>query len=207
MSLKARILELSHRHNLGHLSSNLTTGEILEWIFENQAGIVILSAGHAGLALYCALEKHHGQDAEALLKEHGAQPHLNAEQGIYCTSGSLGQGITVAVGYALADRSRKVHCIISDGECAEGCVWEALAFARLQRLENLIVHVNINGYSALAAVDVDYLAARLVAFLPWIKFHCTDGNQLPFLRGIHAHYKTMSKEEYLSTHTNANRLC
>lgn len=210
--MKQRILELSHRHGLGHLSSNLTTADVISRIVEEARPIekkicdapgtnlpfVILSSGHAGLALYCALEKYCGQSAAVLLNDHGTQPHLDPKRGIYCTTGSLGQGLTVAVGYALAERSRIVHCIISDGECAEGCVWEALAFARLHHLENLRVHVNVNGYSALAAVDVDYLTARLTAFLPWIQLHFTDGNQLLFLHGLHAHYKTMTDAEFES---------
>lgn len=202
--MKRRILELSHQHGIGHLSSNLTTAEVLEEIRSAECGVrdsapfIVLSAGHAGLALYCYLEKYCGQSAAVLLEKHGTQPHLDPKHGIHCTTGSLGQGITVAVGYALANRQHRVHCIISDGECAEGCVWEALAFARLQNLTNLIVHVNINGYSAIAAVDVDYLVARLTAFLPWVQCHFTDGNQLPFLHGIHAHYKTMTDKEYES---------
>ena len=194
--MKARILELSHRHGLGHLSSNLTTADVLEMIAPGS--FVILSAGHAGMALYCWLEKHEGANAEQLLNEHGAQPHFDPVRGIRCTTGSLGQGLTVAVGYALADRYRKVHCIISDGECAEGCVWESLAFARLNHLENLIVHVNVNGFAALQPVDIQYLAERLLIFLPWVQIHYTNSEQLPFLRGCHAHYKSMSAAEYES---------
>lgn len=201
--MKRRIIQLSHQHGIGHLSSNLTTAEVLTAIHAQESHpFIVLSSGHAGLALYCALEAYQGQSAAVLLEKHGTQPHLDPAHGIHCTTGSLGQGITVAVGYALAERSRRIHCIISDGECAEGCVWEALAFARLHHLENLIVHVNINGYSALAAVDVDYLKARLLAFLPWIQLHFTDGNQLPFLHGLHAHYKTMTDEEYESIPSN-----
>lgn len=212
--IKRRILELSKQHGIGHLSSNLTTADVLESIYEDgrwkmedgkEPPFIVLSSGHAGIALYCALEQYHSRfngdnhfSAASLLAKHGTQPHLDPQRGIHCTTGSLGQGLTVAVGYALAERSRIIHCIISDGECAEGCVWEALAFARLHHLENLRVHVNINGYSALAAVDVDYLVARLKAFLPWIQLHFTDGNQLPFLHGLHAHYKVMTEAEYES---------
>ena len=198
--MRERILELSHKHQIGHLSSNLTTAEILEQIYgDADYPLVVLSSGHAGLALYVALEKYEGVEADGLLSDHGHQPHLDREHGINCTAGSLGQGITVAVGYAIANPGRQVHCIISDGECAEGCVWESLSFARNHHLKNLIVHVNVNGYSALSAIDVDYLSDRLKAFLPSVRIHRTDGNQYPFLNGIHAHYKTMTDEEYAST--------
>jgi transketolase len=201
--MKARLLELLHRHELGHITSNLGTLAILESIFSDDKftnnDLVILSAGHAGLSLYVALEKYRGQDAELLLNDLGAQPHLDPSRGIYCSSGSLGQGLTVAVGYALADRQRQVHCIISDGECAEGCVWESLSFIHQQQLRNLKVHVNINGMSALGAVNVPYLTRRLMVFLPTIKLHFTEKETLPFLHGIHGHYKVMTDAEYEST--------
>jgi transketolase len=201
--MKHHILELSHRHGIGHLSSNLTTAEIFQEILNECDGvfpIVILSSGHAGLALYAAIEKFfHQPTAEHLIQKHGIQPHLDPTNHIHCTTGSLGQGITVAVGYAMALPKENIHCIISDGECAEGCVWEALAFARQHHLSNLIVHVNMNGYSALSAVDTAYLSERLKAFLPSVRIHTTHGEQYPFLCGVHAHYKTMTDEEYEST--------
>lgn len=199
--MKTLLLELSHRHKLGHLTSNLTTLPILDRIFPTlrDEDMVIISSGHAGLALYCALQKYREIRAEELLEAHGVQPHLDPPRGIHCSTGSLGQGLTVAVGYALARPSCVVHCIISDGECAEGCVWEALAFARLHHLDNLLVHVNINGRAAIGTVDVNYLVERLRAFLPGIKMHFTHNETLSFLHGIHGHYKSMTDAEYQST--------
>lgn len=56
---------------------------------------------------------------------------MSLEDGIWASSGSLGHGIGIAVGYALADPQRLVYVTISDGECAEGSVWEALAIAKV----------------------------------------------------------------------------
>src|SRR5690606_18495998 len=135
-----RVVALTAKHQLGHLNSNLNALEVMEDLFRyriQKDDYFILSMGHAGLALYVMLEKYRGQDAEALLKKHGTQPHLDLDAGILCSTGSLGQGLTVAVGYALAEPWRQVYCLVSDGECAEGCVWEALAFANRARLTNL----------------------------------------------------------------------
>ena len=199
-SLHRRILELSSKHDLSHITSNLQTVGILDDIYSNLTTpdqICVLSMGHAGLALYTILEKHKGQNADNLYKRHGCQPHLDPDSGIFCTTGSLGQGLTVAVGYALANRSRDVHCVISDGECAEGCVWEALAFAHINHLTNLIVHVNVNGYSAMSEVDTAYLERRLLAFLPNIVIHRTEKviADYPFLQGIHGHYAHVKTTE------------
>lgn len=196
--MKARILELSFRHGLSHIGSCLSTADVLESIFPTDDR-VLLSSGHAGLGLYCALEKYRGVDAEDLLIRYGPQPHLEPKLGLLCSTGSLGQGLTVAVGYALAEKKRVLHCIISDGECAEGCVWESLAFIHREKLRNLIVHVNVNGWSALSKLDTINLCERLRAFLPSVVIHKTSVEQYPFLRGLDAHYKPMTKEQYEST--------
>ena len=193
--MKARILELCYRHQLAHIGSCLTTADVLATI--ETPACVILSAGHAGIAYYCWLESIGLGDAEDRFLKEGAQPHLG--YAIPCSTGSLGQGITVAVGYALANPRQRTHCIITDGECAEGCVWEALHFIRKKDLWNLTIHANLNGYSALSAVDVDDLGARLRSFLPAIRIYTTNSQQYSFLRGINAHYHVMTEEDYAET--------
>ena len=74
--------------------------------------IFILSSGHAALALYVCLEKYKNIDAEFLFEKHGGHPHLDEDNGIYCSTGSLGLGITVAVGRALANEKRDVYEVI-----------------------------------------------------------------------------------------------
>jgi transketolase len=130
MDLKKRILEIAYKNKLSHLGSYLSSLGIIEEIYKkkNPEDIFILSSGHAALALYVVLEKYENKNAEYLLKKHGGHPHRDEENGIYCSTGSLGMGITVAVGRALANPKRKVYVLISDGECAEGSIWEALRF-------------------------------------------------------------------------------
>ena len=66
------------------------------------------------------------------------------------------------------NKKRKVYVLISDGESAEGSVWEALRFIKESNLSNIEVYVNVNGYAAYDKVDVKYLVDRLESFLPEI---------------------------------------
>ena len=138
-NLKKRILYIAYKNKLSHLGSYLSSVAIIDDIFLKMKNddIFILSSGHASLALYVCLEKYKNIDAEFLFEKHGGHPHRDEENFIYCSTGSLGLGITVALGRAVANPNRKVHVLISDGECAEGSVWEALSFAQINKLTNL----------------------------------------------------------------------
>ena len=200
MDLKKRILEIAYKNKLSHLGSYLSSLSIIEEIYSKKApeDIFILSSGHAALALYVVLEAYEGKNAEMLFKKHGGHPHRDEENGLYCSTGSLGMGITVAVGRALANSKRKVHVLISDGESAEGSIWEALRFIKENNIQNIEVYVNINGYAAYDKIDKEYLTERLKVFLPNINLRYTTVNQTPFLKGLNAHYHVMSKEDYNS---------
>tara|TARA_Y100000356_G_scaffold132828_1_gene138848 strand:+ start:468 stop:1079 length:612 start_codon:yes stop_codon:yes gene_type:complete len=201
INLKKRILEIAYKNKLSHLGSYLSSVGIIDEIYKtkNHDDIFILSSGHASLALYVTLEKYEDKNAEELFLKHGGHPHLNEDDGIYCSTGSLGLGITVAVGRALANKNRKVYVLISDGECAEGSIWESLRFIKENNLSNIEVYVNVNGYAAYDKVDIKYLTDRLKVFLPSINIRYTSVNQYSFLKGLNAHYHIMSEEDYKST--------
>ena len=209
--MEARIVDICYRHRLGHLGSSLTTLPILDHIYKTKKpdDIVILSAGHGGMALYACLEKYEGRDAEALFEKHGVHPHRDVENGIPVSSGSLGSAVLVAVGYAYGNRSRDVHVVISDGECAEGSVWEALAFASTHKLTNLKVHVNINGYSAYDSLSVWPLIIRLKAFLWPVQIWFTKSPDVSFMQGLQAHYHVMNEDnkDELLNYINAEGVC
>ena len=197
-NLKKRILEIAYKNKLSHLGSYFSCVDIIDNIFSKMQSedIFILSCGHASLALYVCNEKYFNIDAEKIFLKHGGHPYRDEKNKIFCSTGSLGLGITVAVGRAIAKKDRTVHVLISDGECAEGSVWEALKTIKELSINNIIVHVNINGYAAYREVDKDYLAQRLKAFLPEIVIHYSDVEQYPFLKGLNAHYHIMSEEDY-----------
>jgi len=198
VDLKKRLIEIAYKHKLGHLGSYLSALAIIDGIYQkmDKNDIFILSSGHASLALYVCLEKYRGQDAEALFLEHGGHPHWDEEAGIFCSTGSLGLGITIALGRAVANKNRKVWVLVSDGECAEGSVWEALKTIVEQDITNIEVHANINGYAAYREVDINYLESRLKIFLPNIHIHHTTVEHFPFLKELNAHYHIMNKENY-----------
>jgi transketolase len=133
-NLKKRILEISYKHNLSHLGSCLTAVDIIDEIYaiKKHNERFVLSSGHAGLALYVVIEKYTkgddlgmvlGINAEDIFNHHGVHPDRCSQCGLDASTGSLGQGLPIAVGMALADRSKNVYCLISDGECSEGSVW------------------------------------------------------------------------------------
>lgn len=200
VDLKKRILDIAYKNKIGHLGSFLSSVEIIDKIYskKHKDDIFILSSGHAALALYVVLEKYENKDAEKLFKKYGGHPYRSEKDGIYCSTGSLGTGVTIAVGRALSNPKRKVYVLMSDGECAEGSIWESLRFIQEHPVNNIEIHVNINGYAAYDKIDKEYLTTRLRSFLPDINLHYTSVNQTSFLKGINAHYHVMSQEDYES---------
>lgn len=195
--LKKRILELTCKHKLAHLSSTLSALPIIFEIYEEKADdeVFILSCGHAGLALYVVLEHKHGIDAEMLLKKHGIHPSRDPENKIFCSTGSLGQGICISVGHAIANREKNVYCLISDGEAAEGRVWEALRFADDYGLSNLKIYANINGLGAYSEIDISKVSQRLLAFNEDIHLRISEPLDLGFTEGLASHYYTPKEED------------
>ena len=192
-----RLLELTVQNKLGHLSSTLTTLPILEYIFEykNIDDRIVLSNGHAGMALYTILEKEYGHDAQKMYEDFGIHPYRDIDRHSYASTGSLGSGILLAVGMAMGDKSNTVHCVISDGESHEGSVWEALSFIQRHKLDNIKVYVNMNGFCAYDTIDEDYLQTRLKAFLPDIKIFKTKVPCFDKIEGLKGHYHIINKEE------------
>ena len=196
-NLYNRLLEICYTNKLHHLGSYFSSIETLDKIYSEMGedDIFILSNGHAVVALYVILEKYYGLDAQKLLDQYGEHPKRNEIDKIYCSTGSLGMGITVAVGRALANPDRNVYCMISDGECAEGSVWEALRFAYEKNVHNLKIYVNANGWAAYDPVDLDYLEDRIKAFNPFANFVRTTVEHFG-LTGLDAHYTNFTEQQY-----------
>lgn len=193
-----RIVDITYQERLSHLSSTLSALPIIEEIYglRKDDEVFILSNGHAGLALYVVLEKYYGVDPVALLHKHGIHPGRDLENHLYCSTGSLGSGLPIAVGHALATPNKNVYCMISDGECAEGSIWEALRFVHEQEITNLQVYVNINGMGAYDMINRDYLEKRLQAFLPRIEIRHSSPTEFEFAKGLLTHYYVLKPEDY-----------
>lgn len=194
------ILEQSKRANVGHIGSALSVADILAALYGQVLNIpaprhpqrdrFILSKGHAALALYAALslkgflapEQLNTYCADASLL--GVHPE-HSLPGVDFSTGSLGHGLSIAAGAALAARmqraSRRAFVLVSDAECNEGSLWEAAAFAAHHQLANLVAIVDCNGQQALG------YTRQVLALHPledyWRTFgwdvHSLDGHDIP----------------------------
>ncbi|MFC1462369.1 transketolase [Verrucomicrobiota bacterium] len=162
------ILQQSHRAGVGHIGSALSVADILVSLYEDfvrpgSAGDqdrdrFVLSKGHAALALYSILQMRGIIEKEALdtycadNSLLGVHPD-NQLNGVDFASGSLGHGLSITTGAALAARmqsaSRKVYALLSDAECNEGSLWEAAMFAAHHKLSALTAVIDRNGCQAL----------------------------------------------------------
>ena len=189
--LHDRIIEISKKHRLSHLGSCLTSVDIIDEIYQLREGDepFILSCGHAGLALYVILEKYYGFDAEKLYLKHGTHPYCDAKDKIYFSTGSLGMGLGAAVGMALADRTKNVYCLISDGEAFEGIIWESANVIQKYNITNLKLYINWNRFSAYDSIPV-WMLKNICTIFPFIRVRYTDVEDYG-LKGLSAHYVTL----------------
>jgi transketolase len=198
--LQQRIIDITYQERQSHLSSCLSAAPIIEEIYakKSEDDVFVLSNGHAGLALYCKLEELYGTDPVMLLHKHGIHPNRDLENHLYVSTGSLGLGLPIAVGHALAAPNRTVYCMISDGECAEGSIWESLRFIADHPVNNIEVYANINGMGAYDMINTDLLTRRLQAFLPRINIRTSKPTEFSFAKGLQTHYCVLSENDYAS---------
>ena len=170
-TLRARIIETSHKSGTPHLGSCLSCVDILSVLYFAVLQIdpanpraatrdrFILSKGHGAPALFQVLAMR-GFYPESMLEDYGKDGGVFAEHpptpdhlaGIEAATGSLGHGLSLGLGMALAGRLQgrdyKVYALLSDGECNEGSVWEAAMLAAAQGVTNLCVIVDFNKWQA-----------------------------------------------------------
>ena len=189
--LHERIIEISKKYKLSHLGSNLTSVDIIDTIYslKGDNDPFILSMGHAALALYVVNEKWHGIDAEQVYLRHGVHAERCGLCHISCSAGSLGIGITIALGMALADRTKNVYCLISDGEIYEGSVYETANAIRKYNITNLKLYLNYNGWSAYDSVP-QWMVDNIIRLIPDIEVWHTSVEKYG-LKGLSAHYVTL----------------
>lgn len=191
------VIEQSFRAGVGHIGSALSVADIIDCLYEKVLNVptdadpdrdrFILSKGHAALALYAAFLKHGWMTEDKLTTFCGDNSLLGLHpevllRGIDFSTGSLGQGLSFGAGAALAGRllgsSRRIFVLISDAECNEGSVWEAVMFSVHHNLANLIVIVDLNEQQALGytrdVLDLASLEDRFRTF--GFDVHSVDGH-------------------------------
>jgi len=161
------VIESTHGAKAGHPGGSLSSAEIFTWLYFKEMNIdpanpkwadrdrFVLSKGHTAPGLYSVLANRGFFPVEDLptlrhidsyLQGH---PNMNTVPGVDMSTGSLGQGISVAVGMALAakhtGKTNRVYALLGDGEIQEGQVWEACMAAAHYKLDNLCIVVDNNG--------------------------------------------------------------
>jgi len=175
-TLRARLIDNSHRTGTPHLGSCLSCADILTVLYFDLLRIdpkapadpgrdrFVLSKGHAAPALFQVLAmrgfypeewlERYGEDG-SVFAEHPPVPAMLA--GIEAATGSLGHGLPMALGMALSarilGRSHQVYVVLGDGECNEGSVWEAAMFAPAHGLDQVTVIVDYNKWQATGRSD------------------------------------------------------
>lgn len=189
------IIEMVAAAGCGHPGSSLSCTDLLTWLYDceiflddPQRDRFILSKGHAAPALYAQLALHQRISREEMLtlRQLGSRlqghPNMNDLPDVDMSTGSLGQGLSAAVGMAWADRythsPRHTWCLCGDGEFEEGQIWEALMAGSHYHLDNLTVildenHLQIEGRLDDVAGVCGY-ADRIRAF-GWHTI-CIDGH-------------------------------
>ena len=194
---RKRIIELVYQAKTGHPGGALSIIDMLTAIYEldvdfksEKRSKVILSKGHSVPAMYAVLNsKGIVKDEEmstfrkinSRLQGH---PHIGTIPEVDATTGLLGQGLSIAVGMAIAKRNigdnHHVYAIVGDGEMQEGQIWESLLQAAHYKLNNLILIIDYNKLSSYGDVNesmnLEPLADKIKAF----NFHTIeiDGNDM-----------------------------
>ena len=166
VEVRKGIIEAVYSAKSGHPGGSLSCADILTVLYFNQMNIdekkpddpnrdrLVLSKGHASPALYSVLAEKGYFDKELLktFRKIGSNlqghPDMKKVPGVDMTTGSLGQGLSAAVGIAIASKMDKagcdIYCIMGDGEIEEGQVWEATMAASKNKLDNLCVIIDNN---------------------------------------------------------------
>lgn len=216
-TLRRHILDMAYFAQSAHVGCALSLVEILSVIYSDvlrydpgnsvasRTDKLVMSKGHGIMAQYACMREI------GWIKKHDIEHYLSngtrlrglAESGtpgIEVSGGSLGHGLSVAVGMALASRilkdDKRVYCIVGDGEMNEGAIWEAIMFAAQHKLNNLVLIVDRNRLQAMGKtsdiLDMSAIEHRLTSF--GFKSVTCDGHDLTSIKSA---FETLFLEKNL----------
>ncbi len=208
--LRKDILEMIYKSKAGHVGGDLSVIDILTTLYFDVMNVTpenfhdanhdrfLLSKGHCTDALFCVLgEKGFFDKQEAIdtFSKYNSKfiGHPNTDvNGVEINSGSLGHGLSVGVGMALAakmdDLSYRTYVVLGDGEMAEGSNYEAMMAASQYKLDNLCATVDLNGLQISGTTDevmsTAYLTDKFKSF-GWNVIDVSDGNDVEELKAAY----------------------
>ena len=168
-------------HGEAHIGGAFSMIEMIlvlyEKVLKEEEDKFILSKAHASIPLCLLLKEKYPNIPLTTHLE------VDSEHGIHCTTGSLGHGLPIATGMAMARKrlqiKGKIYVMLSDGECQEGTTWESLLIGAKHCLDNLVVIVDYNKIQALTTLEeglpLDNLSAKFKAF-NWDSVEASDGH-------------------------------
>jgi len=201
-NIRKDILMQVYSAKSGHPGGSLSIADILTVLYFNQMNInekmpndplrdrLVLSKGHCSPALYATLAERGFFDKEKLTSFRSIEgkleghPDMNKITGVDMSSGSLGQGLSVSNGMALASKLNhdgfRVYCILGDGEIEEGQIWEACMTSNKYKLDNLCVIVDNNNLQIDGKIEdvkgLDNIEGKFKSF--GFNTICIDGNNI-----------------------------
>ena len=223
--IRKGIIVGTHAAKSGHPGGSLSAADILTYLYFEEMSVdpadprktdrdrLVLSKGHAAPALYAALAERGFFPKEDLgtLRHIGSHlqghPNMNDTPGVDMSTGSLGQGVSAAVGMALAAQhwgdAYRTYCLLGDGEIEEGQVWEAAMFAGNHQLDNLCLIVDYNGLQIDGTIEEVNSAMPIADKFRAFRFHVVevaDGNDMAQLRAVEGevgwHGKAPNDEQF-----------
>ena len=187
--LRRTVLDMAYAGQTVHIGCAFSIIELMAVLYRNHLrfspgdpaapdrDLMVLSKGHGVMAQYACMREIGWIDDEAVtgyFSDGSTLKGLSDSRvpGLEVSSGSLGHGLSIAVGMALGAKRngsvQRVFCIVGDGEMNEGPIWEAMLFAAQAKLDNLVVIVDENGFQAMGRTDeiisLGDLAAKFAAF-------------------------------------------
>jgi len=216
--MKMKILGLAKDKREGHLGSSFSILHLVYQIYldrivptlgySDNKNIFILSKGHAALALYVVMNEFAILD-DKVLRSYcefdsllGGHPHLKKIPGAHASTGSLGHGLAIASGIALAKKikgnSGNIYCLIGDGEANEGSVWEAALLAAHHKLDNLVCIMDMN-MSGERAVSINDISLKFRAFN--FEVYDIDGHNMEQIRQVLCSHVANDRPKFILANT------
>ena len=176
IDLRKLIIEMAHLSKEGHMPSSFSCLDVMYMLYKHlmkDEDTFILSKGHASFGLYAVLHSMGYISKEELMKcceynsNLGGHPDRTKLSEIIASTGSLGHGLPIAVGMALAKKIKKekgkIFCVVGDGEMNEGSMWESLLIINDLKLNNIIPIIDYNK-SQIRSLHIKNIDDKIKAF-------------------------------------------